>query len=66
MSSYAIKTDIKNISNVDTSSFQLKTNLANLKSEVEKSDIVKLIPLPNDLSKLSNVVNNYVVKKNYI
>ena len=66
MSSYAIKTDIKNISNVDTSSFQLKTNLANLKSEVEKSDIDKLIPLPNDLSKLSNVVNNYVVKKNYI
>ena len=66
MSSYAIKTDIKNISNVDTSSFQLKKNLANLKSEVEKSDIDKLIPLPNDLSKLSNVVNNYVVKKNYI
>ena len=66
MSSYAIKTDIKNISNVDTSSFQLKTNLANLKSEVEKSDTDKLIPLPNDLSKLSNVVNNYVVKKNYI
>ena len=66
MSSYAIKTNIKNISNVDTSSFQLKTNLANLKSEVEKSDIDKLIPLPNDLSKLSNVVNNYVVKKNYI
>ena len=65
-SNYAIKTDIKNISNVDTSSFQLKTNLANLKSEVEKSDIDKLIPLPNDLSKLSNVVNNYVVKKNYI
>ena len=65
MSSYAIKTDIKNISNVDTSSFQLKKNLANLKSEVEKSDIDKLIPLPNDLSKLSNVVNNYVVKKNY-
>ena len=66
MSSYAIKTDIKNISNVDTSSFQLKKNLANLKSEVEKSDIDKLIPLPNDLSKLSNIVNNYVVKKNYI
>ena len=65
-SNYAIKTDIKNISNVDTSSFLLKTNLANLKSEVEKSDIDKLIPLPNDLSKLSNVVNNYVVKKNYI
>ena len=66
MSSYAIKTDIKNISNVNTSSFQLKTNLANLKSEVEKSGIDKLISLPNDLSKLSNVVNNDVVKKNYI
>ena len=43
-SNYATKTDIKNISNVDTSSFALKTNLANLKTEVDKLDIHKLVP----------------------
>ena len=63
LSNYATKTDIKNISHVDTSSFALKTNLANLKTEVDKLDIDKLIPIPNDLSKLSNVVKNDVVKK---
>ena len=63
LSNYAAKTDIKNISNVDTSSFAIKTNLANLKTEVDKLDIEKLVPIPNDLRKLSNVVKNYVVKK---
>ena len=63
LSNYATKTDIKNISHVDTSSFALKTNLADLKTEVDKLDIDKLHPLPNDLSKLSNVVKNDVVKK---
>ena len=57
------KTDIKNISRVDTSSFALKTNLSSLKTEVDKLDIDKLLPIPNDLSKLSNVVKNDVVKK---
>ena len=65
LSYYAIKTDIKNISNVDTSRFALKTNLASLKTEVDKLDIDKLIPIPADLSKLSNAVKN-VVKKVYI
>ena len=51
LSNYATKADIKNISNVDTSSFTLKTNLANLKSEVDKLDIDKLMPIPVDLSK---------------
>ena len=63
LSNYATKTDIKNISHVDTSSFALKTNLANLKTEVDKLDIDKLAPVPVDLSKLSDVVKNDVVKK---
>ena len=63
LSNYAAKADIKNISHVDTSSFALKTNLANLKTEVDKLDIDKLKPLPDDVSKLSNVVTNEVVKK---
>ena len=63
LSNYATKDDIKNITHVDTSSFALKTNLANLKTEVDKLDIDKLVPVPADLSKLSNVVNNEVVKK---
>ena len=63
LSNYATKTDIKNISHVDTSSFALKTNSANLKTEVDKLDIDKLAPVPVDLSKLSDVVKNDVVKK---
>ena len=62
-SNYATKTDI---SYVDISSLALKTNLANLKTEVDKLDIDKLVPVPIDLSKLSNVVKSDVVKKNYI
>ena len=63
LSNYATKADIKNISHVDTSSFALKTNLANLKTEVDKLDIDKLVQVPVDLSKLSDVVKNDVVKK---
>ena len=63
LSSYATKTDLKNVTHVDTSSFTLKRNLANLKTEVDKLDIEKLVPAPTDLSKPSNVVKNYVVKK---
>ena len=63
LSNYAAKADIKNISHVDTSSFALKTDLANLKTEVDKLDIDKLVPVPVDLSKLSDVVKNDVVKK---
>ena len=60
MSNYATKTDIKNISHVDTSSFALKSNLTSLKTEVDELDIDKLVPVPADLSKLSNVVKNDV------
>ena len=62
LSNYATKADIKNISHVDTSSFALKTNLANLKTEVDKLDIDKLVPVPVDLSKLSDIVKNDAVK----
>ena len=60
---YATKTDLKNISHVDVSSFALKSNLASLKTEVDKLDIDKLTPVPDDLAKLRNVVKNEVVKK---
>ena len=56
LSNYATKADIENISHVDASSFALKTNLANLKTEVDELDIDKLVPVPVDLSKLSDVV----------
>ena len=63
LSNYARKTDLKNVKHFDTLSFTLKTNLANLKTEVDKLDIEKLVPAPTDLSKLSNVVKNDVFKK---
>ena len=63
LSNYATKDDIKNITHVDTSSFALKTNLANLKSEVDKLDVDILATVPVDLSKLSNAVKDDVVKK---
>ena len=58
LSNYATKTDLKNISHVDVSSFALKSNLASLKTEVDKLDIDKIVPVPVDLSKLSDVVKN--------
>ena len=63
ISNHATKTDLENVTHVDTSSFALKTNLATLKTEVDKLDIDKLVPVPTDLSKLSNVVKNDVLKK---
>ena len=63
LSDYATKTDLKNVTHVDTSSSALKANSASLKSEVDKLDIDKLAPVPVDLSKLSDVVKNGVVKK---
>ena len=60
---YATKTDLKNITHVDVSSFTSKTNLAALKTEVDKIDTGKLKTTPADLAKLTNVVKNDVVKK---
>ena len=66
MSNYATKTDIRNISQVNTSSFALKTNLANLKTEVDKVDIGKLAPVQIDLSKLSVAEEMMLLKKLYM
>ena len=63
LSNYAMKPNIKNIIHVDTLNFALKTNLVNLQTEVDKLDIDKLVPIPADMSKLSNVVKNDVGKK---
>ena len=62
LSNYETKTDIKNISHIDTSSFALKSNLASLKAEVDKLDIDKLVSVPVDLSKISDVVTNMLLK----
>ena len=63
LSNYPTKTDIKNISHVDASSLTLKSNLASLKTEVDKLDIDKLVPVAIDLNKLRDVVKDDVVKK---
>ena len=63
LTNYTTKTDLKNITHVDVSSFASKTNLAELKTEVDKIDVDKLKTAPIDLAKLSNVGNNDVVKK---
>ena len=63
LSIYATKADIKNITHIDTSNFASKANLASIKTEVDKLGIGKLVRVPVDLSKLSNVVKNEVVKK---
>ena len=63
LSNYTTKADLKNISHIDVSNFALKSNLTSLKTKVDKLDIDKLIAVPNDLAKLSNVVKSNVVKK---
>ena len=63
LSSYATKADLKNATGVDTSKLAAKSDLASLKSEVDKIDVDKLKTVPVDLSKLSNVVKNEVAKK---
>ena len=61
LSNYATKTDIKNILHIDTSSFALKSNLTSLKTDADKLDIEKLVPVPVDLSKLRDIVKNDIV-----
>ena len=63
LSNYGTTTDIKNISQVGTSRFALKTNLASSKTEVDKLDIGKLVAVPVDLSKLSDLIKNDFVKQ---
>ena len=62
-SNYATKNNLKNKSHVDVSSFALKSNLVSLKTEVNNVDIDKLAPVPVNISKLSDVVKNGVVKE---
>ena len=63
LTNYATKTDLKNITHTDVSSFVSKTNLAAFKTELDKIDVDKLKTVPDDLAKLSNVVKNEVIKK---
>ena len=63
LSNYATKNDLKNITQVDVSSFASKTNLAALKSEVDKIDVDQLKTAPVDLAKLTNPIENDLVKK---
>ena len=63
LTNYATKTDLNNITHVDTSSFASKTNLAALKTEVDKIDVDKLKTAPTDLATLTNAVENDLVKK---
>ena len=63
LGNYATKKDMKDITHIGASGFASGTNLAALKTEVDKIDTDKLKTVPNDLAKLSNVVKNDVVKK---
>ena len=63
LANYARKTDLKNITHVDVSSFASKTNLAALKTEVDKIDADTLKTTPADLAELTNAVEHDVVKK---
>ena len=63
LSNYATKADLKDATGINTSKLAVKSDLASLKAEIDKLDIDKLMPAPVDLSKLSDVVKNDVVKK---
>ena len=63
LTNYGTKTDLKNITHVDVSSFASKTNIAALETEVDKTDTDKLKTAPTDLAKLTNAIENDVVKK---
>ena len=63
LTNYATKSDLKKITHVDVSSFASKTNVAALKSEVDKIDVDKLKAAPVDLAKLTNPIENDLVKK---
>ena len=63
LSSYATKSDLKNVTHVDVSSFASKIKLVSLENEVDKIDVDNLKTAPVDLAKLSDVVQNNIVKK---
>ena len=66
LSNYATKADLKNATRIDTSKLAAKSDLVTLKAEEDKLDIKKLVHFPVDLSKLSDLVKNDVVKKNCV
>ena len=66
LSSHATKADLKNATGADTSKFVKKVDLANLKYDVDKLDDNKLVPVPTDLSKLSDLVKMMLLRKIYI
>ena len=63
LANYATKTDLKNAKGIDIFNRALKSNLASLKTEIHQLDVDKSVTVPVDLSKLSDVVKNDVVKK---
>ena len=63
LKNYTTKEELKNITHVDTSSFALKTNLASLKTEIDKLDIPKLKTVPVDLADLTKEVQEDITKK---
>ena len=63
LANYATKTDLNNITHVDVSNFTSKTNLAALKTEVDKIDADKLKTAPTDLPKLTNAIEHDLVQK---
>ena len=63
LTNYETKMDLENITHVDVSSFASKTNLAALTTEIDKIDTDKLKTAPTDLAKLTNAIENDVVKK---
>ena len=66
LSNYATKADLKDATGIDTSNLAAKSDIVSLKAKLDKIDIVTLKPAPADLSKLSNVVNNGIVKILYM
>ena len=64
LSNYTAKTNSKNAAGIDTSKLAAKSDLPSWKSEAEKLHVDKLIPVPADLSKLSDAVKNDGIKKN--
>ena len=63
LSNHATRNDLKDATGIDTSNFALKSNLAGLRTEVDKLDTDKLVPVPVNLSTLSDAVKYDVVKK---
>ena len=63
LKNYATKADVKNATGIDTFKLALKLNLANLKAEVDKTEVDKWKPVPVDLYKLRNVANNDTARK---